>query len=148
MWIICAELVCAHLRNSFRVPTLIPDSRLHHLLTNSFKMSETWSTWPASISVWNFLALTPDVVNIEAPLPYLKQIEGGGLINCDKCWAKDEKIYLFLFTIWIASSRFSACIWKTASASITACTKNRIVKGNKFSKPSSREEQDQKSPPV
>lgn len=28
-------------------------------------------TCPASISVWNFLAATPDVVNMEAPLPYL-----------------------------------------------------------------------------
>ena len=28
-------------------------------------------TSPASISVWNFLAATPDVVNIEAPMPYL-----------------------------------------------------------------------------
>lgn len=28
-------------------------------------------TWPASMSVWNFLAETPDVVNMEAPLPYL-----------------------------------------------------------------------------
>lgn len=28
-------------------------------------------TCPASISVWNFLAATPDVVNIEAPFPYL-----------------------------------------------------------------------------
>lgn len=30
-----------------------------------------WFTCPASISVWNFLAATPDDVNIEAPLPYL-----------------------------------------------------------------------------
>jgi len=29
-------------------------------------------TWPASISCWNFLAAAPDVVNIAAPLPYLK----------------------------------------------------------------------------
>lgn len=30
-------------------------------------------TCPASSSIWNFLATAPDVVNIEEPLPYLKQ---------------------------------------------------------------------------
>ena len=33
----------------------------------------TFHTWPASISVWNFLAATPDVVKIAAPLPYLQK---------------------------------------------------------------------------
>lgn len=33
----------------------------------------TFRTWPDSISVWNFLAATPDVVKIAAPLPYLKK---------------------------------------------------------------------------
>lgn len=28
-------------------------------------------TWPASISVWNFLAAIPDDVKIAAPFPYL-----------------------------------------------------------------------------
>lgn len=31
-------------------------------------------TCPASISFWNFLAAGPDVVNIDAPLPYLPSI--------------------------------------------------------------------------
>jgi hypothetical protein len=31
-------------------------------------------TCPASISVWNFLAETPEVVNIEAPFPYLLEM--------------------------------------------------------------------------
>jgi hypothetical protein len=59
---------------------------------------------------------------------------------------KSIKHYLFLFTIWIASSRLSACNRENGQQ----CNRSFIVhsKGNNFHIPSSREELDQKSPPV
>lgn len=53
---------------------------LDHLWDPSDKVGETpnfemtrLGTWPASISVWNFLAAIPDDVKIAAPFPYLQK---------------------------------------------------------------------------
>jgi hypothetical protein len=36
-------------------------------------MEKRWLTSTASMSFWNFLAATPDVVKMEAPFPYLQR---------------------------------------------------------------------------
>jgi len=79
-------------------------------------------TCPASISVWNLLAATPDDVNIEAPLLYLKdkishkriRIQNI-LILCVVGEGNNSREYLFPSTMFMASSMLST--WDKQSMS-------------------------------
>jgi len=93
-----------------------------HLLplkADPWQAAQDYLTCPTSTSVWNFLAATPDVVNIEAPLLYLK--EGIRHRPWDKYSIHSNSMhvlgesnswdYLFPLTMFMASSMLSA--WET-----------------------------------